>query len=78
MIESKLTYDMYERCLAEQSKIEQNMNMIRSDAHNLYTVNVTKTCLSAFDDKKYLLEDGISSLAFGHKDIYLFARADLM
>ena len=28
-----------------------------------------KRALCAFDDKRYLLEDGITSLAFGHRDI---------
>ena len=28
-----------------------------------------KTCLNAFDDKRYLLSDGIRTLAYGHKDI---------
>ena len=25
--------------------------------------------LSAFDDKRYILDDGIHTLAYGHKDI---------
>jgi len=33
------------------------------------TVEVTKTCLNAFDDKRYILSDGMRTLAYGHKDI---------
>jgi len=33
------------------------------------TVEVTKACLNAFDDKRYILSDGMQTLAYGHKDI---------
>jgi hypothetical protein len=38
----------------------------RTDCHRVYTVRTTKTSLSAFDSKRYLLEDGIHSYAYGH------------
>ena len=28
-----------------------------------------KTSLSDFDDKRYILDDGINTLPYGHKDI---------
>ena len=42
------------------------MNMIRSEKHKLYTVTQNKTSLSAYDDKRYILDDGISTLPYGH------------
>ena len=42
---------------------------IRSYQHQLFTVQLRKMALSAYDDKRWLKEDGISSLAYGHKDI---------
>jgi hypothetical protein len=42
---------------------------ITSNLHKLYSVAIDKRALSAFDDKRWLLEDGIHTLAFGHKDI---------
>jgi hypothetical protein len=41
----------------------------RSVNHEIKTWEITKICLSAFDDKRYLENDGIHSLAYGHKDI---------
>jgi len=35
----------------------------------LQTVKVKKKCLDAFDDKRYILEDRVTTLAYGHKDI---------
>ena len=39
---------------------------IQSKLHKLYTLEVKKRCLCAYDDKRLLLEDGIKTLAFGH------------
>ena len=33
----------------------------------LYDIN--NISLSCFDDKRYILDDGINTLAYGHKDI---------
>ena len=37
--------------------------------HNVNTIKVNKICLSCFDNKKYLLNDGITSYAYGHYKI---------
>ena len=45
------------------------MNVIRSHKHNVFTEEVNKVALSANDDKRYILEDGINTLALGHYKI---------
>jgi len=40
--------------------------VFRSTNHVVNTVQVTKKCLCAFDDKRYILQDGIHTLAYGH------------
>ena len=42
---------------------------IGASFHELYTIKTKKRGLCAFDDKRYLLPDGIHWLAFGHRDI---------
>ena len=39
---------------------------ITSQKHAVKTQEVNKLCLSAFDDKRYILSDGVSTLAHGH------------
>ena len=45
------------------------MNFIKSEKHKVNTIKGNKICLSCFDNKKYLLNDGITSYAYGHYKI---------
>ena len=45
------------------------MKKIQSNLHNIGTYGVCKISLSCFDDKRYILDDGVNSLAYFHKDI---------
>ena len=45
------------------------MKRTKSFNHRMYTYESNKTSLSAFDDKRYILADGINTLTYGHKGI---------
>ena len=46
------------------------MKRIQSRFHKIGTYNVCKISLSCFDDKRYVLDDGVNSLVIiFHKDI---------
>ena len=45
------------------------MQIIQSKLHRIGTYDVCKISLSCFDDKRYILNDGINSLPYFHKDI---------
>ena len=45
------------------------MRAIKYKNHNLDTYETNKISLSWFDDKRYILKNGINTLAYGHKDI---------
>jgi hypothetical protein len=40
--------------------------MIKSEKLNVYTKEQPKVTLSNFDDKRYILDDGYTTLAHGH------------
>ena len=42
------------------------MNCLRSEKHEIYSETVNKIALSANDDKRVILEDGVSTRAHGH------------
>jgi len=66
VIKNHLKHAQYKHILETGERMNSNMKMIRSFDHSIYTVNVTKISLSAYDDKRYILNDGISSYAYGH------------
>ena len=49
--------------------IRHNMNRIQSKLHRVGTYHVYKISLSCFDDKRYVLDDGMETLAYFHKDV---------
>ena len=42
------------------------MKTIRSNHHVVSSYEINKISLSCFDDKRYILDDGITSYAYGH------------
>ena len=64
-----LTHKNYSDVLENGSRMHSNMNVIRSVKHRLYTMEMNKIFLSAYDDKRYLLDDHINTLPYGHFSI---------
>ena len=55
--------------LFKKKFLRHTMRRIGSKTHNLRTYETNKRSLSCFDDKQYILENGINTLAYGHKYI---------
>ena len=55
--------------LFKKKILRHTMRGIKSKNHNLDTYETNKRFLSCFDDKRYILKNGINALAYGHKDI---------
>ena len=45
------------------------MRRIHSKKHKIGTYEINKISLSGFDDKRFVLQDGIHTLAYFHKDL---------
>ena len=69
VIKKNILHSKYEDVLFNNKQILHKMNTIRSDHHRLSSYQLNKILLSCFDDKWYILEDGITSYANGHKNI---------
>jgi len=50
-------------------QIHHTMKTIRSNNHQLGSYELNKVSLSCFDDKRYILNDGLQSYAYGHYEI---------
>ena len=62
----KMRHAEYKDSLLKKMRSIATTNMIRSYEHRVYSEHVTKVALSSFDDKRYVLENGYSTLAHGH------------
>ena len=69
VVKKSITHEDYKTCLTTGNEQLRKQNIIRSYKHEVYTEEVNKVALSASDDKRYILEDGINTLALGHYKI---------
>ena len=49
--------------------VRHNMKRIQSKLYRIGTYDIYKISLYCFDDKKNVLNDGVSTLVYFHKDI---------
>jgi hypothetical protein len=66
VVEKNITFDDYKECLFSGIEQYRKMNVIRSRGHEIYTETLNKIALSANDDKRIIMQDGIHTLAYGH------------
>ena len=68
-INKKLRHKEYLDVLFNKKVVRHNMKRIQSKLLEIDTYEVFKISLSCFDNKRYVLDDGINTLAYFHKDI---------
>ena len=68
-VNKKLRHEEYLSVLFNKKVVRHKMKRIQSVLHDVYTYDINKITLSCFDDKIYVLNDGINTLAYFHKDI---------
>ena len=68
VLQNSITHEDYKKCLLNREVFSRDMPGLRSYHHVIKGETVHKVALSPLDTKRYIL-DGITTLAFGHKDI---------
>ena len=66
---ASIQHQSYKDCLLNSTIMYSTMNQIRSYNHSVYSIEMRKISLSPFDDKRYVLENGIDTIAHGHYQI---------
>ena len=69
IIKNNINHNNYKETLFNKQQLHHKMKSIRSDKHHINSYEINKVSLSCFDDKRYLLDNGINSLAYGHYKI---------
>jgi len=65
-VKKLITFQDYKNCLFTKDHQLRKMNVIRSHHHNIFTEQINKIALSADDNKRVIMDDGIQTLAYGH------------
>jgi hypothetical protein len=68
-VKHHLRHELYLNTLVSKGVTRANFRRFQSKRHRVHTVSIDKICLSAFDNKRYILDDGVSTLAYGHYSI---------
>ena len=69
VVKKGISHRDYLQVLSQSKVMHHRMKTIRSDCHQISSYEINKISLSPFDDKRYILSDGISSYAYGHLNI---------
>ena len=59
----------YVDALFNKKSLSHKIKRILSEKHSIGSYVLNKFRLSCYDDKRFILDDGINSLAYGHKSI---------
>ena len=63
VIKKSLTFEEYKKCLFSEEDLMKEMNVIRSENHDIYSMTINKVALSANDDKRLICSNKIDTLA---------------
>ena len=74
----KLRHKGYADVLIGRKVVRHKMKRTQSKLHSVGSYDFNKISLSCFDDKRYVLDDGINTLAYGHKNIVSWGEIVLL
>ena len=61
-------FNEFKNVLFNKKVVRHKMKMIQAKKHKIGTYEIDKISISCFDDKRYVLDDGVHTLAYFHKD----------
>ena len=65
----KIKHEVFVDVLFNRKVVKHNMKRVQSKLHSIGTYDVFKISLFCFDDKRYVLENGVNTPAYFHKNI---------
>ena len=66
----QLEFNEFKDTLFNKKMIRHKMSRIQGKKHKIGTCEIKKISLSVLDDKRFVLNDGIHTLAYFHKDLF--------
>ena len=65
-VEKTIHHEHFLDCINNDAPLYSQFNTFRSYNHKISTITQNKLALCNYDDKRRIMEDGISTLAYGH------------
>ena len=65
VLRNKLSFDDYKDVLFNKQILKHDMKRLSSNHHQIEMLSCNKVSLSCYDDKRFILDDGINTLAYG-------------
>ena len=64
VVKKEIIHQNYKDTLFNKSQSNHTFKAIRSNKHSLSSYVINKTSLSCYDDKRFILDNGINTLAY--------------
>ena len=66
VIKKEITHEHYKEALFQRKQFMHKMKILRSEAHEMYGMCMNKISISPFDTKRWIADDGVQTLPYGH------------
>ena len=77
VVKKHIRHKQYREALFEKTTFHHSMNVLRSERHHIYGQRLHKVSLSPFDSKRWIAENGVETLAYGHRDALPTGTAEM-
>lgn len=74
IVEKEITFEDYKKSLFSNEILRKQMQVFKSKKHVIETLRINKVALNCNDDKRHICENGINTVAYGHKDIKCYDK----
>ena len=69
VVRKNIYHDQYRETLLDKKTFRHGMDVLRSERHHIYGQHLNKISLSPFDSKRWISENGVDTLAYGHEEL---------
>ena len=66
VVKKYIRHEEYKEALFEKKTFHHGMDVLRSEGHHIYGQHLNKVSLSPFDSKRWIADNGVDTLAYGH------------
>jgi hypothetical protein len=67
VVKRHIRHQQYREALFDKKTFRHGMDVLRSERHRIYGQHLNKVSLSPFDSKRWIAENGVDTLAYGHQ-----------